>query len=329
MSLPETQLEHRSSESEGLQADASFRATHPSVRPAEIVRVKCGEIVMLQDDIAVEEPLEIQLAYGAAHDRKAKSISITMRTPGNDFDLAAGFLMTEGVIQSASDIERIAYADHPVKESAQFPLILDASRPNSKHNIVRAELATHVKVSMASLQRNFYTTSSCGICGKASLLALRTVCPPPAPNKFRVDAQMLHNLPGRLRSSQGVFDRTGGLHGAGLFDSTGDLLALREDVGRHNAVDKLIGSEFLADRTPTRERVLLLSGRASFELLQKALMAGIPMVAAVGAPSSLAVDVAKEFDITLIGFLRDGHFNIYHGSERIDGFTSMAAGDGE
>jgi FdhD protein len=143
-----------------------------------------------------------------------------------------------------------------------------------------------------------------------------------------MDAQLLYRLPERLRASQGVFDRTGGLHGAGLFDSTGNLLVLREDVGCHNAVDKLIGSEFPADRTPLHDRLLLLSGRASFELMQKALMAGIPMVAAVGAPSSLAVAVAKEFDITLIGVLRDGHFNIYHGSERIDGYTSMATGGG-
>jgi FdhD protein len=190
-------------------------------------------------------------------------------------------------------------------------------------------LAPDVAVNLGSLQRNFYTTSSCGICGKASLLALRTVCPPRATNNFRIDAQLLYDLPRRLRESQGVFDRTGGLHGAGLFDAAGNLLALREDVGRHNAVDKLIGAEFLADRTPLRDRLLLLSGRASFELLQKALMGGIPMVAAVGAPSSLAVGVAKEFDITLIGFLRDGHFNIYYGSERIDGYTSTAAGVGE
>jgi len=234
--------------------------------------------------------------------------------------------MTEGVVRSANDIEHIAHASHAVSESTQFPLILNDSRPDSKHNIVRVDLAAHVTVSLGSLERNFYTTSSCGICGKASLLALRTVRPPRVTNNFRVDVQVLHSLPGRLRSSQGVFDRTGGLHGAGLFDSTGDLFALREDVGRHNAVDKLIGSEFLADRTPLLERVLLLSGRASFELLQKALMGGIPMVAAVGAPSSLAVEVAKEFDITLVGFLRDGHFNIYHGSERIDGYTSKASG---
>jgi FdhD protein len=312
---------------------ASFPVAQPDTNNGPVSQTSVEKVIgqasrQVLDQLAIEEPLEIQLAYGPSNSRQTTSISITMRTPGNDFDLAAGFLMTEGVIQRADDIEQIAYASHPVSESAQFPLILDASRPNSKHNIVRAELATHVTVSLASLQRNFYTTSSCGICGKASLLALRTVCPPRATNNFRVGAQMLHSLPGRLRSSQGVFDRTGGLHGAGLSDSAGNLLALREDVGRHNAVDKLIGSEFLADRTPLRERVLLLSGRASFELLQKALMGGIPMVAAVGAPSSLAVDVAKEFDITLVGFLRDEHFNIYHGSERIDGYSSTGAGAG-
>jgi FdhD protein len=197
---------------------------------------------------------------------------------------------------------------------------------SSKRNIVRVELATNVEVALATLQRNFYTTSSCGICGKASLLALRTVCPPRVTNDFRVTAQALYGLPSRLRASQEMFDRTGGLHGAGLFDLSGNLLALREDVGRHNAVDKLIGAEFLADRTPLRDRLLVLSGRASFELLQKALMGGIQMVAAVGAPSSLAVQVAREFDITLVGFLREKQFNIYHGSERIDGYTSTSTG---
>jgi FdhD protein len=206
---------------------------------------------------------------------------------------------------------------------------MDSLKLGSTKNVVRVELGTDVEVSLANLQRNFYITSSCGICGKASLLALRTVCPPRAKNDFSVDAQLLYDLPGRLRASQGVFDRTGGLHAAGLFDSTGTLSVLREDVGRHNAVDKLIGFEFLADRTPLRDRLLLLSGRASFELLQKALMGGLPMVVAVGAPSSLAVQVAKEFDITLVGFLREDHFNIYHGGERIDGYTSTSMGVGD
>jgi FdhD protein len=252
-----------------------------------------------------------------------------MRTPGNDFDLAAGFLMTEGVILDANDIEQITHAGDSFNEDAPSPQSMDVLKLGSRQNIVRVDLAAEVEVSLGSLQRNFYTTSSCGICGKASLLALRTVCPPRATNNFRMDAQVLYRLPERLRASQGVFDRTGGLHGAGLFDSAGTLLELREDVGRHNAVDKLIGSKLLADRTPLRESLLLLSGRASFELLQKALMGGLPMVAAVGAPSSLAVKVAKEFDITLVGFLREGHFNIYHGKERIDGYTSISMGVGE
>lgn len=276
------------------------------------------------DTLAIEEPLEIQLTYGAPNSRQTRSISVTMRTPGNDFDLAAGFLMTEGVVQDANDIEQITYAGYPFNQGDLSPRIMDAPRAGSKQNIVRVDLASDVEVSLGALQRNFYTTSSCGICGKASLLALRTVCPPRAPNNFKVDAQMLYRLPGLLRRSQGVFDRTGGLHAACLFDSTGNLRALREDVGRHNAVDKLIGAEFLADRTPLRDRLLLLSGRASFELLQKALMGGVPMVAAVGAPSSLAVETAKEFDITLIGFLREGHFNIYHGSKNIDGYIPPA-----
>jgi FdhD protein len=234
--------------------------------------------------------------------------------------------MTEGVIRDANDIEQITHAGQPLSEPRQSPQVMNALKLGSRQNIVRVDLAKDVEVGLATLQRNFYTTSSCGICGKASLLALRTVCPPRAGNTFRMHAQLLYSLPSRLRASQGMFDRTGGLHGAGLFDSAGNLVALREDVGRHNAVDKLIGSEFLADRTPLRDRLLLLSGRASFELLQKALMGGIPIVAAVGAPSSLAVQVAKEFDITLLGFLREDRFNIYHGSERIDGYTSTSMG---
>jgi FdhD protein len=281
------------------------------------------------DSLAIEEPLEIQLNYGPKDSRETRSISVTMRTPGNDFNLAAGFLMTEGVIRDANDIEQITYAGDSFFDGTESPQAIDPLKLGSKQNIVRVDLASEVEVNLGSLQRNFYTTSSCGICGKASLLALRAVCPPRATNNFRIDAQLLYRLPPLLRASQGVFDRTGGLHGAGLFDSTGNLLALREDVGRHNAVDKLIGSEFLADRTPLRDRLLLLSGRASFELLQKALMGGLPMVAAVGAPSSLAVKVAKEFDITLVGFLRERQFNIYHGSERIGGCTSTSIGVSE
>jgi len=228
------------------------------------------------------------------------------------------------VIQDANHIQHIVYAGDSLSEDNPSPETMDVLKLGSRLNTVRVDLEPDVAVNLGSLQRNFYTTSSCGICGKASLLALRTVCPPRAANNFRVDAQLLYNLPGRLRESQKVFDRTGGLHGAGLFDAAGNLLVLREDVGRHNAVDKLIGSEFLADRTPLRNRLLLLSGRASFELLQKALMGGLPMVAAVGAPSSLAVRVAREFDITLVGFLREDHFNIYNGAGRIDGYTSAS-----
>jgi FdhD protein len=276
------------------------------------------------DTLAVEEPLEIQLAHGPADARQVKSISVTMRTPGHDFELAAGFLLSEGVIRDSADLVRI---EHVVVDSAsvesrhpdgsQKSATIPPYRP--VRNIVRLELSPDVRVNLATLERNFYTTSSCGICGKASLLALRSVCPPRVVNHFNVVAETLYLLPSRLRSSQDVFQRTGGLHAAGLFTSSGQLLSSREDVGRHNAVDKLLGAELLADGIPLRDRMLILSGRASFELLQKALMGGIPMVVSVGAPSSLAVRVAREFDITLVGFLRADHFNVYHGVNRISG----------
>jgi FdhD protein len=247
------------------------------------------------ETLVAEEPLEIQLAYGEVGKRKMKQISVTMRTPGGDIELAVGFLLTEGVLRDVSDISHVAAV-------------------GDDGNTVRVELAPEVEINLPSLERNFYTTSSCGICGKASLLALRTVSPPRRKNGFRIETGLLYSLPDHLREQQGVFARTGGLHAAGLFCAAGNLHALREDVGRHNAVDKLLGAEFLADRTPLRDRLMLLSGRASFELLQKAVMAGVPMVVSVGAPSSLAVQVAREFDVILAGFLRHEHFNLYNGT---------------
>lgn len=280
----------------------------------------------VDDTLAVEEPLEIQLVYGPREHRQIKSISVTMRTPGDDLHLAAGFLMTEGVVRDSCDILSIDYATRDVCTS-ETPVQNSVLSPDSAGNIVRVALDPLVELNLATLERNFYTTSSCGICGKASLLALQTVGPPRVQNTFLLDAQTLYALPEKLKGAQLLFRQTGGIHGAGLFDRDGSLHAAAEDVGRHNAVDKLLGREFLADRLPLRQRLLLLSGRASFELMQKALMAGVPMVVAVGAPSSLAVRVARQFDITLVGFLRDGRFNIYHGSERIvrDGSHSMGS----
>lgn len=297
----------------------------PAVLCLEAERVTGFVSEAAAETLAVEEPLEIQLGYGAVGERAVKSVSVTMRTPGHDFELATGFLMTEGVVRDVNDIERVSYAefDSPPLQ-ADVPLqadIMDRSilPHRARNNIVRVDLSADVPVSLPNLERNFYTTSSCGICGKASLLALRSVCPPRRSNTFTISAEVLYSLPARMRQTQSVFDRTGGLHGAALFNANGDLLGLREDVGRHNAVDKLLGREFLADRIPLRDTLLLLSGRASFELLQKALMGGISMVASVGAPSSLAVEVAREFDIVLVGFLRDDHFNVYHGLRHMTG----------
>lgn len=285
-----------------------------------VERVQGAKSRPAEETLAIEEPLEIQLTYGPGTQRTVKSVSVTMRTPGNDFELAAGFLMTEGVVHDVNDIERIVYAMETTPAAPEKGEERNSAMPyQPRRNIVRVELAADVEVSLANLERNFYTTSSCGICGKTSLLALQTVCPPRVKNGFAIDADILYTLPARLREGQSVFDRTGGLHGAGLFNSDGKLLGMREDVGRHNAVDKLLGAEFLADRTPLRSTLLLLSGRASFELLQKALMGGVSMVAAVGAPSSLAVQVARKFDVVLVGFLREDHFNIYHGVEHVRG----------
>lgn len=284
-----------------------------AVSTVDLHRMEDAGMVCAEDVVAVEEPLEIQLGYRAKGGRLRKSIAVTMRTPGNDDELAAGFLFTEGVVREAGDIVSI-------REASPERMVEEPAAPisSARHNSVHVELGDDVQVNLSTLERNFYTTSSCGICGKASLLALRSVCPPRRKNELHFPAGLVYGLPEKLREAQHVFAATGGLHGAGLFSPTGELLHLREDIGRHNAVDKLIGARFLADEVPLRENILLLSGRASFELLQKAVMAGIPAVVAVGAPSSLAIQVAREFDVTLIAFLREHRFNIYHGADRVE-----------
>lgn len=290
-----------------------------SISTTSIERVNGSALFPSTDMLAVEEPLEILLEYGPLQDRRLESIAVTMRTPGHDLELAAGFLVTESVIHEPADIDWCGYAENMRAEPKDPPESFVVLRPRSRSNVVQVRLAPHVEVSLANLSRNFYTTSSCGICGKASLLALETKCPPRLPNRFSIAVETLRLLPMRLRKAQAIFDHTGGLHGAALFDAEGGLIALREDVGRHNAVDKLIGNQFRQGRVPLRDTLLMLSGRASFELLQKALIGGVSMVAAVGAPSSLAVQVAKKFDIALIGFLRDARFNVYHGAEHLSG----------
>jgi len=226
-------------------------------------------------------------------------VSVTMRTPGHDFELAAGFLCTEGVIRSRKAIERIFYCT-----SGQQP---------QHYNIVTVRLRHDVPFDPLRLSRYVYTSSSCGICGKASLEHVRTTSPPVLTGKPHLSEDYFLKLPEAMRRQQATFARTGGLHAAALFDLAGNLVALREDVGRHNAMDKLVGTLLLSDRLPAAESVVLVSGRASFELVQKALMAGIPILASVSAPSSLAIDLAREFGMTLVGFLRDGRFNIYAG----------------
>ncbi len=275
------------------------------------------------DEVAREEPLEIRLIFGPQDARQSKAITVTMRTPGHDAELAAGFLLTEGVLHGSDEILVIRSHAAPPHRKTNSALALSRIA-----NTVIVEVAEDVVINPPTLERNFYMTSSCGICGKGSLLALRSVCPPLRAGTVRVHANVLHALPAKLREAQAAFNTTGGLHGAGLFTGEGNLLLMREDVGRHNAVDKLVGAQFLADKVPLREHVLLLSGRASFELLQKAVMAGIAVVAAIGAPSSLAVHMAREFGVTLIGFLRHGRFNIYNGAERIDGLQLSDMGSG-
>lgn len=270
----------------------------------DIQKSRQGERIALPDAVAVEEPLEIRLGFATADGRALKSLSITMRTPGDDRALAAGFLLSESIVRGAADIASIDTCGPPAPDSGN-------------HNVVRVELDPGVAVDLGRLQRHFYTTSSCGVCGKTSLDALRVTGLAPFPDGPTFREALLTGLPAKLRAAQETFEETGGLHAAAAFDTDGNLVAIAEDVGRHNAVDKLVGRLLLDGRLPDPGLALMVSGRASFELVQKALVAGIPLLAAVSAPSTLAVTLAREFNMTLVGFLRGETFNIYSGGQRL------------
>ncbi len=273
-------------------------------KSTQIERISDLKREKITDTLAVEEPLEIQLAYGNADNRQQQSISITMRTPGYDFDLAIGFLYTEGIINAKNQIQDIQYPLH--------------WNPETQKNIVLVTLIEGIEIDLKKLERHFYTTSSCGVCGKTSIEALHSTRKANLkPNHPIFDISTIQQLPDTLRQQQSIFENTGGIHAAALFDTKGQLILLREDVGRHNAVDKLIGAAFQKDLLPLHDYLILVSGRASFELIQKSLMADIPILAAVGAPSSLAVDLATESGMTVLGFVKQDKFNIYSFSERI------------
>ncbi|HKS83713.1 MAG TPA: formate dehydrogenase accessory sulfurtransferase FdhD [Candidatus Acidoferrales bacterium] len=270
-----------------------------SIKLTQVSEWDDGKVSRKEDYLAAEEPLEIRVG--------AEALSVTMRTPGHDLELAAGFLFTEGIIKRREEIVALTAAPESDRER--------------RGNVVIAELTPDAAPDFEKMRRHFFAASSCGICGKASIDAVRSrLLQAPNP-EFRVDAEMLLRLPEILRESQAVFGRTGGLHAAGLFDSSGKLLVLREDIGRHNAVDKAIGWALLEGHVPLSEAVLLVSGRGGFEIVQKAIAAGVPVLASVSAPSSLAVQLARELGQTLIGFLRGRRFVIYAGEQRLRGKT--------
>jgi FdhD protein len=268
----------------------------PFVAHIKIKKINAGEQTEMDDELAVEEPLEIQLAWQEATGYVQKNISVTMRTPGHDAELAAGFLFTEGIIQHIDQIQHI----------------------QPQPNRVLVTLAAGVIPQLQQAERNFYTTSSCGVCGKTDIDAIKII-PVFAqqPDTILLPASTFYGLQQTIQKKQVVFESTGGLHAATLFDANGHCMLLREDVGRHNAVDKVIGAALHDRQLPLHHTILLLSGRAGFELIQKAVMAGIRIIAAVGAPSSLAVQLAIEHNITLIGFLRTDRFNVYSGAQRV------------
>lgn len=262
----------------------------------KIKKINAGQQTEVDDELAVEEPLEIQLAWQEAAGYVQKNISVTMRTPGHDAELAAGFLFTEGIIQHIDQIQHV----------------------HSHQNSVLVTLTPGVIPQLQKAERNFYTTSSCGVCGKTGIDAIKTVPVfAPQPDEIVLPASTFYGLQQAIQKKQVLFESTGGLHAAALFDENGNCLLLREDVGRHNAVDKVMGAALGSRQLPLHHSILLLSGRAGFELIQKAVMAGIRIIAAVGAPSSMAVQMATEHQITLIGFLRNDRFNVYSGAERV------------
>lgn len=264
----------------------------------QINRFINGQTEPVTDVVAVEEPLEIQLQYSSSTGQIKKSIAVTMRTPGHDEELATGFLFTEGIINHINDIDKIN------------------SHASDKNKIL-VVLKENIKPRLLQAERNFYTTSSCGVCGKASIEAVHVNIPDREIKSMQITEELLYKLPLLLREQQEAFENTGGIHASALFDINGNLMLLKEDVGRHNALDKLIGHAFMRNLIPLDQHILLLSGRASFELIQKAAVAGLQVVAAIGAPSSLAVDMAIENNITLIGFLKPGKFNVYSCIERL------------
>lgn len=273
---------------------------NPAISYTRITRVEDTIVTATEDALAAEEPLEIQLIYGPPDNRQQQSISVTMRTPGQDPELAAGFLFTEGIIRSEKDIKAI-------------------SSDSDVTNAVQVSLHEHVTPALKTTQRNFLSSAGCGICGKTDLSAIYTpvMASASAMSGAVWPADLILGLPDRLRREQQLFDDTGGIHAAALFDQSSTLILMREDIGRHNAVDKLIGASLQQRLFPMQSYILLLSGRAGFELIQKAAMAGIKVIAAVGAPSGMAVKMAHEWDITLIGFLRQQRFNIYTGEHRV------------
>ncbi len=271
---------------------------------ARLWRVEAGRFEARPDQLATEEPLEIHLLWEGT----SRTVAVTMRTPGADPKLALGFLYGEGILSGPEQVVRVGPCQsQPGKTAAECA------------NIVEVELGEGPAPDWKTLERHFFTTSACGVCGKAGLENLAFRAPAALPDGPSVSPQLIATLPEELRRAQGIFDATGGLHAAALFDASGRLLALREDVGRHNALDKLVGWALVHGRLPLHDHLVMVSGRTSYEILQKCLVAGVPIVCSVSAPSSLAVDLARRFGVTLIGFLRGDRFNVYHGVERIAG----------